>query len=534
MKVRRLAVVAIGVTALVAGSGAASYAAPGTTEHEISAKGRGGASSAGVMMPSGATDETSGGAGGNPATRGKDGRPTGSHLAAKQAVGERSSTAASAATAAGAPNNGQPKAGPKPLTAPTIVKQNFTGLGQANSNFGGEPPDVNAAVGQTQYVETVNTRIQVYRRTDHTAQCGFSLRGFTGASEFLFDPRVQYDNANNRFSAVMALAPASSSATPAIYVAASRSADACAGWWIYRVTFSGGLYPAGTMLDYPYLGQDSAALLLSSNNFGFGGGYLGSAAFAIPKAAIYSGGGFSFPAFPVSFSTAPPQIGGIPLAATNNSYFLASVPGSGYDLYRMTNSAGPGTTMTLQANISSPFSAPTRRVNQPGTSQTLDPLDGRIQWQPYQIGDFLWFAHGIDFKGWPSVRYGAIGVTSNTPFVAVAYRSKSSDDFNPSIGVSDAGGNTNYIFVNWAYTDTASNIATSNTIDAVLPGAGVPNLIGTGLVTVKGHKTTTNSRFGDYSSVSMDPNNVCRATAAQQFFGMDGNWRTRIADVAFC
>lgn len=111
------------------------------------------------------------------------------------------------------------------------------------------------------------------------------------------------------------------------------------------------------------------------------------------------------------------------------------------------------------------------------------------------------------------------------PFVALAYRSGTSDDFNPSIGVSDAGGGgaSNYIWLDWAYTDSAGNIATSVTVDEVLPGGGVPNLIATGTVLVNGAATTTNTRFGDYSSVSVE-----------NTFATGGSWSTRIDRLSFC
>jgi len=60
-------------------------------------------------------------------------------------------------------------------------------------------------------------------------------------------------------------------------------------------------------------------------------------------------------------------------------------------------------------------------------------------------------------------RYGAISAVSNTAFVAAAYHNSTSDDFNPSIGVADAGTNVIYAWVNWAYTDTSHSVATSAT-----------------------------------------------------------------------
>jgi hypothetical protein len=428
-----------------------------------------------------------------------------------------------------------------PKTPPATTNSNFSGVSQLGSNCGGcQPPDTNDAVGLTQIVEAVNLRLQVYSKKG-AGQCGIGLNTLLNTSSALTDPRVQYDNLNNRFSVVVTVVP-TAGATPSLYVLASQTSNPCGSWWLYHMAFSGSLYPAGTLLDYPYLGQDRLSLLFSSNNFCCAttfGSYINSAAFSIAKSRVYSGAAVSFTSYPVAFSTAPVTVSGIPIAATTTTYFLAAVPGFGYDLYRMASS--PNSPITLQAAISSPFTAPTRRVIQPGTSQTLDPLDGRIPWAPVQSQSYVWFAHGVNLAGYPAVRYGAISVLSNTAFAAVAFHSATSDDFNPSIGVADAGTNLIYAWVNWAYTDTPNNVATSDTINGVLPGTGVPNLIGTDRVLIKGFPTSSNFRFGDFSSVEVDPTAASGSCPAgrtavtnQEFFTSNGNWATRLARLSFC
>lgn len=420
----------------------------------------------------------------------------------------------------------------KPLVAPPVLA-NFDGVNQASGCGGCQPPDVNAAVGTTQIAQMVNLRLQVFNKSG-SALCGIGLNAFLGTTDSLSDPRVQYDNVNNRYSFVLTIVPASGTAAPAIWAGATQGADACGGWWIYRLTFSGGSFPAGTLMDYPMLGQDRNALLISTDNFTPSSGE-NFTVFGLPKSAIYAGGGFSTSVFNTSSKTAPVSNGGIPMISTTFSYFLGAVPGTGYTLYRLTNSGGSGATLTLQATISATFAAPPRRVNQPGTTATLDPLDGRIVWSPVNDGNFIWFAHGIALGSFPGVRYGAISISANTATVAVAYRSGTSDDFNPSvgIGISPSGGDS--IYVNWAYTDSSAGVATSDTVDTVVPGGGVPNLIGTGTVLING-AVTGESRFGDYSSVALDPTvaaGTC-AVAAQQYFSAGGSWATRIARVGSC
>lgn len=477
---------------------------------------------------------------------GADGRPATASLPAQSPSGTKPAPAV-APPAAGGPNLGgrvQRPPGVAPLAAPTTINANFNGINQATSNCGGcQPPDPNAAVSPSEIAHTANLRLQVYTKAGATL-CGVGLNTFIGTSASLSDPRILWDNRNNRYLLVVIPVPASTTSTPTLFLAASTGTSACGSWFIYTLTFSGSLYPAGTLLDYPYLGQDRVAALLSSNNFrrttsGFVP--IGSAAFSVSKARLYVGASVSFPAFSVGFSTAPVTVSGIPIASTTNSYYLRSIPGTGYGLYRMSNSAGPGTTLVLQATISSPFARPSRRVRQPGTSATLDPLDGRIVWAPVQDENFVWFTHGMDLSGYPAVRYGAVSVVSNTATVAKAFRSSTSDDFNPSIGVADAGANAVFVWLNWAYTDTPANVATSVTVDGVRPGTGVPDLIGTGRVLVNGFSTVSNFRFGDYSSVAVDPtaaSGTCpagrTAVTAQQYFTSNGQWRVRLSRLSFC
>jgi len=475
---------------------------------------------------------------------GRDGRKAGADLPARAPAGQKPVPRA-VPWRAGGPNTGTRRAPPASrhlkMAPPTKVNANFKGVTQAGSDCGGcQPPDAGATVGNSQIVEAVNLRLEVYSKTG-TAKCGVGLNTFLGTSRALSDPHVIFDNVNNRFSMVVTVVPTSGS-KPALYLLASKTSSPCGSWWRYHLTFSGAAFPAGTLLDYPYLGQDRSSLLLSANNFCCGGPpfhYTTSQAFSIAKSLAYAGKPLSTSTFAVAFSTAPATVAGIPMETTTTTYFLAAVPGVGYDLYSMASS--PGSPITLQAQISAPYTAPTRRVHQPGTTKTLDPSDGRIPWVPVFSQNFIWFAHGANLNGHPSVRYGAISVLSNTAVVAMAYHSATSDDFNPSIGVADAGSNIVYAWVNWAYTSSSHGVATTDVVDGVLPGTGVPNLIGTDLVLVQGSKTTSNSRFGDFSSVAVDPSAVSSSCPAgqtavtnQEYFTSDGKWATRLARLSFC
>ena len=492
---------------------------------------------------------------------GRNGKVAGSTLPVRRSTGVKARPAGSPAVA-GSPNSGR---APRvhihtstrvvrgPLAPDSHILANF--VGGHESNCGCQPPDPNAAVSTSQIAHVVNLELLVFKKSG-VPLCHVGLNTLIGTSASLSDPHIQWDNAHKRFSMVVIPVPSSPSATPTEFLLATTTSSACGSWFVYTIGFSGGLFPPGTLLDYPYLGQDNVpsgsfafggSILSSTNDFCCApsfGSYINSAAFAIPKFPVYNGMGFSFPAFSVSFSTAPVTVSGLGKAVSPNTYWLASIPGSGYNLFVMTHSSQPGTTLALQASISAPFNAPSRRVNQPcgGSCTTLDPLDGRID-SPPQIagGGFLWFTHGIDIAGFPGIRYGAISVVSNTATVAEAFHSNSSDDFNPSLAVTPTSGSLVFLWLNWAYTDSPVGVPTSDTTNGVLPGGGVPNLTSADLTLVTGSDTFTDFRFGDLSSVEVDPSAVSltcpkgrAAVMANEYFDTSGNWVTRIARVSFC
>jgi hypothetical protein len=457
-----------------------------------------------------AAGDTAGGAG--PA------KPAGPHAASRPAVNGQNSTV-------------------KPLVAPTVVKS-FDGINQTQVCSGCVPPDPNSASSGSEIVELTNTFIQV-TDINGTILCngGVTLNRLLRSTDVLTDPRIQYDNVNNRFSLVVTIKIAKTD-TPALWVAASDTADACGTWRTYRLTFSGGPFNTGVFLDFPMLGQDRNALLISTRNIDQANGTATTfTVFGLPKSTIYAGNSVSFNTFNVTSLTAPVTNAGVPMISSSVSYFLAAVPGTGYKLYTLTNSGGSGAVLTTQATISASYSKPSRNAAQPNTSATIDASDGNILVSPYFDGTNIWFAHDFDLAGFPTIRYGAVNVNTNAVTTAMAYHSNTSDDFNPSltIGLTSSGV---AVYLNWAYTDAPNGQATSDVIDSLPAGQAISNLLLSSTVLVNGSSigTSGNNRFGDYSSVSIDPSvpgGTC-AWTTQQYFLSTGNWSTRIARVGNC
>jgi len=433
--------------------------------------------------------------------------------------------------------SGKQAVGPLVNSPPTLVKAQWAGTSNGTSSCFCQPPDTNAAIGGSYVVEAVNLALATYSKTGVLSR-RISINSFLGTSEPLSDPRILFDNTWKRWVLTVIPIPANSSSTPALWMAASTGSNPNGSWRVYRFGFSGGLYPAGTLLDYPMVGMDSDSLIVTSNNFA-PSGFIGAASFAVAKQRLYNGQGISFPAFGVSPSAHPAIAFGAPQAQYGRSYLVAANGGGGFDLYYMTNTSRPdSTTMTFQGSTANGFWSSPGPGKQPAGFPDLDALDGRLQAPPYQVGNRIWFAHA---SGFPVVQYGYLdantggsgGVAAST---GIAFVAGSSYDWNPAIAV----GNSGHVFLSWAFTDPTAGTPVSLRMSGLIPGEAPQNLIGPGAgTTVFTGSLGNNTRFGDYSSVSLDTGSSSCPTGANaviinETFASNNDWVSRIARVGFC
>jgi hypothetical protein len=434
------------------------------------------------------------------------------------------------------------------VTTPTFVHLNKAGTAQSQASCNCQPPDTNGAISSTRIVEAVNLSMTIYLRGGALVR-RTSLASFFPTSRRISDPHILFDNAAKRWILVFIPVPETTSTTPQMYLAVSTTADPGGTWFKYTMSFGGGLYPPGTLLDYPMVGQDRNAIIVGSNNFQFNGSgfnYINSSVFAINKAAAYSGSGFSFPAFAVAFSTHPAVARGVPQKSYARSYLLAANSGGGYTLYYLTNTAGTPS-LTLQGTSANALWSPPPPATQPPPNNAvrLDTLDGRIQSPPMQADTFLWFTHAVNLSGFPAVRYGAISLASSglgglSVTSAYAFATSTSNDWNPSLALAEPATNSVRIFLNWAVNDPAAGRNVGQRVSGVGPGEGVPSLAGIGTTLFTGGGSPSQTRFGDYSSTTMDVKNLTttclkntQALVVNQVF-RNGTWQVRLARVGTC
>jgi hypothetical protein len=358
---------------------------------------------------------------------------------------------------------------------------------------------------------------------------------------------VLYDNAYNRWVFAIIPIPATTSSTPRLWFAVSKTASPTGAWFVYNIGFGGGPYTPGSLLDYPMVGMDADSIAITTNNFHPGacnGGfcYTATDVFALAKQRLYNGFGFSFPAFAVGWSAHPSFVEGIPQNQDGRHYIVASQTaegnGSGYDVWYMLNGSRPdSTTVTYAGATAATGDVVPNCAPQPGGGNCLDALDGRLQAAPHQLNGLLWVTRA---SGFPLIRYGTINESSLAVTEATAYVAGSSNDWNPSIGVSDAGGGNQFVFLNWAYDDPGNGTQVSTRVAGLGPGDAVQSLIAIGTTLATGGHGN-DFRFGDYSSVSIDPSTAGACAPGrsalivnEEFSLTTGEWQMHDARVGFC
>ncbi len=131
---------------------------------------------------------------------------------------------------------------------------------------GGYPPDPQIAAGQGHVVTVINGRIDIFAK-DGTALYTSSLynlfslpAGYPGP----FDPKIQYDEASQRFFVLTLANDTSCAFASYFYLAVSQTSDPTQGWYVWTLRNE----LEGYWVDYPGLGVSDRGVYLSGNYLG--------------------------------------------------------------------------------------------------------------------------------------------------------------------------------------------------------------------------------------------------------------------------
>jgi autotransporter-associated beta strand protein len=394
------------------------------------------------------------------------------------------------------------------------IGANFRGAtgGSAGTDSPGiVPPDTMGAVGQNHFTVLVNGRYKTFNKTGTQLQsmtdtAFFGSAGYAGeASQPIFgDPRIVFDPLSGRW---FAMNFTDASTNNRLVLAVSENADPTGTWKSVTIQTSG-----GNFADYPTLGIDANGVYIGTNNFGNGSQ---QSLFTLTKPSLlWTGTGSPNLSGLTSHQNISASNFGFTLQATNN--FSVTQTGTSaqviavdfnsfgvYNAFKINNTTGT-TTLGTPANItaSSSWGFPVL-ATQPGGG-TVDALDDRIQSSAVQVGNLLYFVHGITPSGSSTaqIRWGVFNVTSNTLVQQGVIGTAARHFYDPSIAVNELGeavigfssSSSSEFISSWAVVSTNSGSLSF----------GAPTLISAGNRTYTGIDGSP-FRWGDYSMTSLDP-----------------------------
>jgi hypothetical protein len=414
------------------------------------------------------------------------------------------------------------------LATPVIRLTNFNAH---SSTDGLRPPDTHGAVGTTHFVQVTNSHIDMWTRQETKTlplAKSVTLATFFGyTAETLFDPRVIYDSTWNRWI-VTAEAFAESATVQRFFIAVSTTSDPTSTFFIYNLNVD--FFGNGNFFDFPQLGMDQDAVLITANIFS-GNTNVGADFFAIAKARLYNGLGFSVPVFTGLIGTLAPPI----VRDQNSSTFLIAAPPSGttFSKYTVTNTSRAGISVTGPASITVPSYSVPPGAHQVGTTKLLDTSDSRFVNASTQSGNDLWQTHTIALGGFPAPKFYRLNTATNAVSQSGFYfASSTSDDFNASIAANDAGD----CFVTWTSTDASASknaqvrLSGKSSADAGISAGPIAFTSPTFY-----HPSSDNpERWGDYSAVTTDPLSSANAWLVNETVKSGGLlWGSRIVRFGF-
>ena len=264
---------------------------------------------------------------------------------------------------------------PKPLVSnasPAFDAINFTLDGNNNGGFLSIPPDPCGAAGPNHVVNVVNRSIEWYTKAgvQNNSQ---SLKSFFNSPTTTFDPKVIYDQYEDRFVVVTLEVEGTDDGMTGtdksrIYIAVSKTSDPNAGWWKSSINSLTSISLNNTWADYPGFAVDEEAVYVCANMFAHEGQpFAGPTAFGgirlwiIPKGVIggFYGGGS------LGESIYNPYAGGGIVVTTQPAHTYGSMP-AGVGTYLMGYgglSNMTGTDFVQWVRVDNPLGVPTFTTN---------------------------------------------------------------------------------------------------------------------------------------------------------------------------
>jgi hypothetical protein len=433
-----------------------------------------------------------------------------------------------------------------PLAAPTMGF-NFQGMGMVSN----VPSDCNGSVGGNQFVEVVNRRYQVWS-LDRTTMVATSVLGpstlgslWVGFGDLCEgqtagDPVVLFDKTAMRwFISQM-------NGNYHQCVAVSTSPDATGTYARYAFAFPPGI----TTIDYPkFSAWPPSAYLFTAHVQSIFGAMNRTKMLAGDPSATWI-----VIEAPNEWGQLPADLDGFALPPSLAPGVFVSVHPEGMRVHRLRFSFGTGVaTLTLQATVPvAPWTSACGNGNcipQPATGQTLsttsDRLMFRAAYRNFIDHESLVVSHAVDpsVSGVESgVRWYDIRLSGPTDSTCSTYPCM----YQQGTLADVPDGRSRWM--SSMAMDTAENILVGYSTSGKTAGSenhssrytgrakgdppGLMTVLENTIVTATANETD-NSRWGDYHSMSSDPDDDCTFWFVSQYYATENLWSTQIASIVF-
>ncbi len=454
------------------------------------------------------------------------------------------------------------------MPAPSL---NFEGISN-DDNFAAYgfrvlPPDTNGAVGPNHYVQTVNLLFRVFNKATGaplTAPLKISsLFGPVGAPCATTDdgdPIVMYDHLADRWfiSQFALVGPPSHQC-----IAISQTGNPAGSYFVYDF-----IMPNNKLNDYPKFGVWPDAYYMTDNQFNSAGTIaLGAGVFAFDRAKMLAGNPTaSFIYFdlalmdPNIFGLLPAALDGPPPAAGRPNYFayftaseFGDPQGDALRIFEFHANFATPTNSTFTERAESPiavaafnplFSGGRDNIPQPPPATASSKLDAiydqlmyRLQYRNFGTHESLVTNHTVDVEGTDHAGLRYYEVRRSLPGGAFFINEQAT--FAPD---------ANHRWMGSAAMDSQGNLAVGYSLSStsIFPSIRYAGRLSTdpvgglfqGEATLQagaGSQTSTLSRWGDYSSLMVDPADGCTFWFTTEYYPAStaSRWHTRIGSFKF-
>ncbi len=419
---------------------------------------------------------------------------------------------------------------------------NFTGS-TLHLNAENTPPNANGASGLNHYVEIVNGRYAVYDKTTGNVVASSTDRVFWSGGGISFapdievsDPRVLFDPRSQRWFASGLDLRRSTFEENRLLLGVSKTSNPLDGW--NTIAFDPDPNTS-YFSDFPTLGIDANGVYLGANFFEPGAtAVAGKTVVSIPKFDLLSV--TPTVANRTGFGLLSNTVGGLTLqpavnfaASATQEHFVGQGPLLLHQLKitSIDNASGPGpATLGATTTATVPAYGVTGNLLQPDGTATLRNIDSRIGATVYEVNGILYGVQVTQVAGRSAIRWYRVVAATGLPLESGTLSEPGVDYTFPSIAANENG----VVMIGFNKTSLTEFVSSYAVAGETVAGAttfGIPFLLKAGVANYHYFPVNGLSRWGDFSTIGVDPTDANVFWTNQEFVSATDVWSTQITAI---